>query len=176
MSRPGSAPHSETLGLRAFIVWLWGIAPIPKYLRGYILGWGNAWFLVGSNAVVLDRGRVLIARHTYRRRAPWGLPAGWVQHGEHPAAAVAREVAEETGYSVRVGPLIQLIHHHWPPVIDVAYLCSLTGGEFRPCAEISAARFVSPAEAEQLLTPADVSRLRVALAYADNASPVDAAS
>jgi 8-oxo-dGTP pyrophosphatase MutT (NUDIX family) len=42
-------------------------------------------------------GRVLLVRHTYGDRRRWELPGGWVQRGEDPAVAAARELAEEVG-------------------------------------------------------------------------------
>ncbi len=56
-------------------------------------------------AVVLDdAGRLLLIR---RRNAPgrglWSVPGGRVEPGESLPAAVAREVREETGLTVRVG-------------------------------------------------------------------------
>jgi 8-oxo-dGTP diphosphatase len=53
-----------------------------------------------------------------RRQAPglpalhgrWELPGGKVAFGEHPAAAVAREVLEETGYAVTVRALLPYLY------------------------------------------------------------------
>jgi len=151
-------------GLRRFVFFLWGIVPLPGLIRGMILGAGNSWFLVGANAVVLEGDRVLIARHTYRRRRPWGLPAGWVRQGEDPAAAVRREVEEETGFVIDVGPPVAVRLADDPPHVDVAYLCRLVGGSFRPCAEISEARLVSIAEAERLLPQKDMAHVRTGMA------------
>jgi ADP-ribose pyrophosphatase YjhB (NUDIX family) len=114
---------------------------------------------------------VLIARHTYRRRKPWGLPAGWVQHGEDPAQAVVREVAEETGYIVEVGPPIAVGMATDPSHVDLAFLCRLIGGDFRPCAEISAARFVDLNEAERLLPWKDMAHVRAGIAWRSSAMP-----
>lgn len=51
-----------------------------------------------------DAGRVLLARGSIRCPCPgvWQLPGGGVEHAEHPADAVVREFAEETGLTVAV--------------------------------------------------------------------------
>jgi 8-oxo-dGTP diphosphatase len=56
-----------------------------------------------ANAVVVDAGKVLLAR---RAHAPWqgrwGTPGGFSEEGEHPVETVEREVLEETGLRVTV--------------------------------------------------------------------------
>lgn len=64
---------------------------------------------VAAYGVVHDSaGRVLLARLTDRTAHPgwWTLPGGGVDHGEHPEAAVVREVWEETGLRVEVRDLL----------------------------------------------------------------------
>lgn len=54
-----------------------------------------------------DRGRLLVVeRGQPPMQGRWTLPGGRVERGEAIATAVAREVAEETGLTVRVGPLV----------------------------------------------------------------------
>ena len=55
----------------------------------------------GAKAVVIDpQRRVLLVRHSYTRDA-WMLPGGGVKPAEDAAAAVLREIAEETGVAAR---------------------------------------------------------------------------
>jgi 8-oxo-dGTP diphosphatase len=60
---------------------------------------------IGVYGVAADaRGRVLLVRFSDRSDLPgvWALPGGGVGHGEHPARAVVREFAEETGLAIRI--------------------------------------------------------------------------
>lgn len=64
--------------------------------------------VVCAGAVVRrDDGRILVIR---RGRPPseglWSIPGGRVEPGETLAEAARREVAEETGLDVRIGPLL----------------------------------------------------------------------
>ena len=65
---------------------------------------------VGVGAVVVQDGRVLLVR---RRRAPlageWSLPGGAVELGETLEQAIVREVLEEAGLRVRVGPVVEVL-------------------------------------------------------------------
>lgn len=79
-------------------------APTKEFTREY-----RGTPLVGVGALIwrVDTGQVLLVQ---RGREPnlglWALPGGLVEIGETLAGALVREVAEETGLSVRPGPLI----------------------------------------------------------------------
>jgi ADP-ribose pyrophosphatase YjhB (NUDIX family) len=51
-------------------------------------------------------GRVLLVRQSHDGRDIWMLPGGMIEDGENAAEAAVREVFEETGLKIRVGPLI----------------------------------------------------------------------
>jgi mutator protein MutT len=66
--------------------------------------------IVGVGAVILDGDRVLlIKRGNEPLKGEWSLPGGAVNVGETLETAVAREVLEETGLEVAVGPIVEVL-------------------------------------------------------------------
>lgn len=54
--------------------------------------------LRGCAVVVFDsEGKVLLVRHSYRKRSEWHVPTGGVRSHERPETAARRELAEEVG-------------------------------------------------------------------------------
>lgn len=70
---------------------------------------------VAAYALVRRGGRVLLTRLSERAAHPgsWTLPGGGIDHGESPAAALVREVAEECGIGCEVGDLLGVHHSHF---------------------------------------------------------------
>jgi mutator protein MutT len=58
-----------------------------------------------------DEGHILLARAapSLTLRGRWFLPGGGVDHGEAPAEALRREMQEEAGLTVVVGPLLDVV-------------------------------------------------------------------
>jgi ADP-ribose pyrophosphatase YjhB (NUDIX family) len=102
-------------------------------------------------AVVLDdEGRLLLVR---RARPPgeglWSLPGGRIEPGESAEEALAREVAEETGLLVRVGPPVGRVLREAPGggVFEIRdFACVVRGGRLRAGDDAAEARWVPAGE------------------------------
>jgi ADP-ribose pyrophosphatase YjhB (NUDIX family) len=102
-------------------------------------------------AVIHDgEGRLLLIE---RGRPPslgaWSVPGGRVEPGETDAEALAREVREETGLQVTVGPLVGTVDRPGPGqvVYEIRdYMCTVTGGVLTPGDDAADARWVSVPE------------------------------
>ncbi len=113
---------------------------------------------VGVGAVIVDGGKVLIVK---RKSAPlagqWSLPGGGVELGETLEDSIVREMREETGLEIEVGPVIEVfdritrddggdVQYHF---VLVDYLCWPVGGELHASSDVADARFVDPSELPQ---------------------------
>ncbi|AHD09381.1 NUDIX domain-containing protein [Phaeobacter gallaeciensis] len=73
---------------------------IPSYIQGLRRKIGHDRLLIPSVAAIIhdDVGRLLLQRKAGSEG--WSLPAGAIELGEPPEAALNREVFEETGFKV----------------------------------------------------------------------------
>jgi len=118
--------------------------------------------IVGVGAIVVDDGRVLLVR---RGRAPlqgeWSVPGGAVEVGEALSAAVQREVLEETGLIVSVGPIVEVldrIHTNGDGRVEyhyvlIDYLCSVVGGDVRAGSDVLDAVWATPQRLAEYAVP-----------------------
>ena len=66
--------------------------------------------VVSVGAVILHADRVVLVKRGHAPlKGEWSLPGGVVELGETLDAAVAREVLEETGLDVEVGPVVEVL-------------------------------------------------------------------
>src|SRR3954462_7521004 len=88
-------------------------------------------FLVGVVGLGIDPdGRVLLARHRFG--APqWRFLGGFLSRRERVQEALAREVAEETGLRIEVGPVLEVVAgYHWQRV-ELVFAYRVIGGSER---------------------------------------------
>jgi 8-oxo-dGTP diphosphatase len=69
----------------------------------------QARLAVGAVIFGDDGSVLLVQRGAPPRAGTWSLPGGKVEPGEDVAAAVEREVLEETGLAVDAGPVIEIV-------------------------------------------------------------------
>ncbi|HZM94184.1 MAG TPA: NUDIX hydrolase [Vicinamibacterales bacterium] len=103
---------------------------------------------VGVGAVIVHEGRVVLVKRRFEPLAgTWSIPGGAVEVGETLEACVAREMLEETGFVVEVGPVIEVLdritHDDASRVLYhfvlVDYLCWPIGGELRAGTDVAEA-------------------------------------
>ena len=138
--------------MKSFLLKIWKALPNSELLRGSLVWLITPKFLVGVVGVVLnDASQILLLRHTYRDKYPWGLPSGWLKRGERPMEALQREIKEETGMDVKViKPLLVNGDDQWPRV-DLIFLCSVVNGTFSASEEVSSARFFNMHEIPEVM-------------------------
>jgi len=73
-------------------------------------------FPVSVKGVCVRESGVLLL---HNEREEWELPGGKLELGEDPAACVGREISEETGWTVRVGPILDSWQYHIRDGVDV---------------------------------------------------------
>lgn len=108
--------------------------------------------LIAAGAVVWRRspsGDVEVALVHRPRYDDWSLPKGKPRSGERLPATAVREVAEETGHTVTLGPRLGSTRYPVPAGEKVAHYWAArpTGGSFRPSDEVDELRWLPLAEA-----------------------------
>lgn len=100
---------------------------------------------VAAAVLVEDGSRVLLVRRANEPfRGLWTLPAGFVNGGEDPAKAAERECLEETGLSVRVTRVVDVIsgrEHERGADFIIVYAAEVIDGELIPADDADAAEW-----------------------------------
>jgi ADP-ribose pyrophosphatase YjhB (NUDIX family) len=91
---------------------------------------------VAAAVLIEHEGRVLLVRRNNEPfRGLWTLPAGFINGGEDPAEAAARECLEETGLTVRVTRVLDIIsgrEHPRGADFIIVYQAFVIEGELKP--------------------------------------------
>ena len=111
--------------------------------------------VVGVGAVIAHADRVVLIKRKYEPLAgQWSLPGGTLELGESLEAGVAREIREETGLEVDVGPVVEVfdrilldaggrVQYHF---VLVDYLCRPIGGQLQAGSDVDDAVWVAPSD------------------------------
>ena len=108
-------------------------------------------------AIVFDGARVLLVKRGHPPlKGEWSLPGGVVELGETLEQAVTREIFEETGLQVRVGPVVEVldrivhdtaghVQYHY---VLVDYLCWPDGGTLAAGSDVGEVALAHPRHLE----------------------------
>jgi mutator protein MutT len=113
--------------------------------------------IVGVGGVIVKDGKaVIVKRANDPYKGQWSIPGGRVELGESLAEAVRREMYEETGLEVQVGPLIDVferlqredgrVRYHF---VIIDYLCTAVGGALSAGDDAEDAAWVTSEELER---------------------------
>ena len=119
--------------------------------------------IVGVGAVIMEDGKVVLVKRRFEPLAgQWSLPGGRLELGETLEAGLAREMLEETGLEVEVGPVVDVfdrilldperkVRYHY---VLIDYLCRPIGGALTHGSDVAAAELVDLGELDRYrLTP-----------------------
>ncbi|MBA1835518.1 (deoxy)nucleoside triphosphate pyrophosphohydrolase [Corynebacterium wankanglinii] len=111
-------------------------------------------------AVLVEDGRVFAAKRGPGKSMAgyWEFPGGKIEPGETPQAALARELREELGIDVIVGPfLVSATHDLGTSVIELStYMCQISSGNLTLTEHIQS-RWITRSELNMLdWAPADL--------------------
>ena len=109
--------------------------------------------IVGVGGVAFVDGRVVLIKRRFEPLAGrWSLPGGTLEIGEHLQDGLIREMREETGLAVEVGPLVELfdritrdddgrVRFHY---VLADYVCLPVGGTLAAGSDVAEAVLADP--------------------------------
>lgn len=109
-------------------------------------------------AVVIERdGAILLGRRGPNSREPgrWSFPAGFVDRGETVEDAAIREVREETGLVIEIGPLLGLYSRRGETVVLAVYTAASASGTPVAGDDLDRLEWFDPSQPPDLAFPHD---------------------
>jgi ADP-ribose pyrophosphatase YjhB (NUDIX family) len=104
-------------------------------------------YQVAVGAVILNaQGQLLLCKHTYQRKYPWGLPGGDIHFSEDPVDALHRELLEETSLSFGKARLLLVENSTEIRRLRLTYVCTGISGVFAPSDEVASIQYFDPGQ------------------------------
>jgi len=113
----------------------------------------SAWAVIFTS----ERLVVLVKRRHEPLAGQWSLPGGMLELGESLEAGLAREMLEETGLHVDVGPVVEVfdrilfdddgrVRYHF---VLVDYVCTVRGGTLASGSDVADVVLADPGDLEK---------------------------
>jgi ADP-ribose pyrophosphatase YjhB (NUDIX family) len=152
--------------------------PVEQVLGLFAAQEGYATPKIDVRAAVFDAAGAILMVREVLDEGRWTLPGGWADVNFTPAENAAREVAEESGFEVRVAKLAAVWDRtrqghggYGFSAYKFFFLCEIVGGAARPSLETSEVRFFAEGALPPDLSTGRVLRHQLARMFAHRRQP-----
>ena len=101
---------------------------LPSRVRRWSMRATQARFTVTAGALIFnDANEVLLLKHRFRTGSGWGIPGGFLEHGEQPEQALRRELREEIDLEVHRVEIFTARSFKRPRQVEILFRCHANG-------------------------------------------------